>query len=563
MYECPNCGGNLKFDITSQQLSCAYCNAQFDPYKITKEKDAEEDTFYDVTVFTCPQCGGEIYSTDNTAAGFCSFCGASTILDSRISRERRPGFIIPFAKTKTDCKKAYSKMIRHALFAPKELKNEKYIDSFRGIYMPYWVYYITQKGFLFINGTKSHRSGDYIITDHYNLKGKLNNYYKGLSYDASSSFADNISERIAPFDVKNMKGFTPSFLSGFYADTADVDQTVYEGDAMGAANGQTKKYLIGHSDMKDFVLEGYKDLSSKYHTKCEAIDVAMFPVWFLSYRNGDRVAYATVNGQTGKVVADLPVDIHKYLGGSLILAIPIFFLLNLFFTFTPAAILNIVALVSLFTIILHAVEMKQIVRKEEYQDDKGAMEAKRKQEEKKETVEMEAASTEEKMIKTQIAGMAGKEKVRNGKKENKKEKKSKERKPAKRKNITLLMIAFYFAAVIVMFGGYIINIIFGAGRILSLMILIAAGIVSYISFKNNRKIDTQKKVPGFLGAFMAIVIAFLILLVNPVSDIFYYAGVIIALLAVFFTLLDLIQKYNILATRKLPQFDYKGGDDRA
>jgi len=544
MYECPNCGGNLKFDITAQQLSCAYCNAQFDPYEITKDKDAEEDTFYDVTVFTCPQCGGEIYSTDNSAAGFCSFCGASTILDSRISRERRPGFIIPFSKTKEDCKKAYSKMIRRALFAPKELKDEKYIDSFRGIYMPYWVYYITQKGSVYLKGTKEHRSGDYIITDHYNLKGKLNNYYKGLSYDASSSFADNISERIAPYDVKNMKGFTPSFLSGFYADTADIDQTVYEEDAMETANDQTWEFIDHHSCTKGYNLEENDNLSQTYHTKCETEDVAMFPVWFLSYRNGDRVAYATVNGQTGKVVADLPVDIRKYLGGSLLLAIPIFFLLNLFFTFKPAVVLNIVALVSLFSIILHAVEMKQIVRKEEYQDDKGAMEAKRKREEKKDTVEMEAASTEEETVKA----------------------KKKPSKRKKKKDKTRLFIIIFFAIV---FGTNIMALIASIGAqlgeswVLSLIMLIAAGIIGSISFKNNKNIGTKKKVPGFAGAFMAVLIAFLILFVNPVSDIFYYVGVIISLIAVFFTLLDLIQNYNILATRKLPQFDYKGGDDRA
>ena len=51
--------------------------------------------------------------------------------------------------------------------------------------------------------------------------------YKGLSYDASSSFDDSISEAIAPYDVKNMNPFTPSMLSGFYADTADVAPDVY------------------------------------------------------------------------------------------------------------------------------------------------------------------------------------------------------------------------------------------------------------------------------------------------------------------------------------------------
>jgi len=105
MISCPNCGGNVKFDIPSQKLACDYCHELFDPYAFeSKTSDAEEgksyESDYEVTIFTCPQCGGEILSTDNAAAGFCSFCGASTILYSRISHEHRPGFIIPFQKSK-------------------------------------------------------------------------------------------------------------------------------------------------------------------------------------------------------------------------------------------------------------------------------------------------------------------------------------------------------------------------------------------------------------------------------------------------------------------------------
>ena len=70
MYECPNCGGNLKFDIPSQLLKCAYCETTRDPYTVSKDQDAEENSVFDVTVFTCPQCGGEIMSTDTSAAAF-------------------------------------------------------------------------------------------------------------------------------------------------------------------------------------------------------------------------------------------------------------------------------------------------------------------------------------------------------------------------------------------------------------------------------------------------------------------------------------------------------------
>ena len=115
MFACPNCGGNLKFDISAQKLSCENCQTLVDPYAFdSQEKGAIEQTVFDATIFTCPQCGGEILSTDTSLAEFCSFCGASTIFHSRIQKEKRPAYIIPFKKTKEDCKKAYSSFMKMA-----------------------------------------------------------------------------------------------------------------------------------------------------------------------------------------------------------------------------------------------------------------------------------------------------------------------------------------------------------------------------------------------------------------------------------------------------------------
>ena len=120
MFACKNCGGNVKFDIKSGQLACEYCHSLFDPYAYEdKTSDAEVQKDFEATIFTCPQCGGEILSTDDTAAGFCSFCGASTVLYSRMQKEHKPAYIIPFAKTKDDCKQAYMSLMKKAIFAPK------------------------------------------------------------------------------------------------------------------------------------------------------------------------------------------------------------------------------------------------------------------------------------------------------------------------------------------------------------------------------------------------------------------------------------------------------------
>ena len=542
MYECPNCGGNLLFDITSQQLACGYCNAKYDPYEIAKDKDAEESTNYEVTVFTCPQCAGEIYSTDNTAAGFCSFCGASTILDSRLRKEKRPDFIIPFQKTKEDCKTEYIKRVRRAVFAPKELRNPEKIDSFRGIYMPYWVYHFTQKGPLALKGTREHRSGDYIIKEHYILTGDIDNHYKGLSYDASSSFADNISERIAPFDVKNMKSFTPSILSGFYADIPDVGKEIYEPDAEKEANEQTQLYLKRAEGMSKYSIESSENASKQYHTQCEETNVAMFPVWFMSYRNQDRVAYATVNGQTGKVVADLPVDIKKYMLGSFILAVPLFILLNLFFTMVPMVSLGITAVIAMIVTILYQWEIKRIAQKESYEEDKGVQEAIRK----KRQAKSEAAAA--------LEGMAPY--VTTNKQIPKKKK--------------LFSVVMWVIGEIVLWNIilflYVAMQILGASRGSVLFIWIALavtlifGIISLIKVKN---ITAKKGIPGSIWTMSALILASVVAFIKPTADIYYYISNIICLAAVFLALLDLISGYNILATRPLPQFEYRGGDDRA
>lgn len=439
MFTCPNCGGNLKFDIPSQQLGCQYCQTLVDPYSFEdKEKDAIETTEYDATIFTCPQCGGEILSTDTSAAEFCTFCGASTILYSRLSKEKRPDYILPFTKTKEDCKKAYTDMMKRAIFAPDDLKKPERIDSFRGIYMPYWAFYLTQAGPFTLNGSRTQRRGDFVYTDHYALRGEINAYYKGLSYDASSSFDDNISEKLAPFDVKKMKTFTPSFLSGFYADTADVPFETYQPKAENTAcNNSIQK-----------VYQSFPDISvtntsseSVIPTKVEQVDRTMFPVWFMSYRNGDRVAYATVNGQTGRVVSDLPIDPKKYTIGSLLLAIPLFILLNLFLTLTPNILLIITAVLGILSIITFAIEQRNLKQKKDL--------------------------------------------------------------PEKQKHL------------------------------------------------------------GLWSTVAAVILDAILFFLNPVNDLFYYICVIVTLLTMFLLIKDIILYYNLLATRRLPQFDRMGGDDRA
>ncbi|MBQ9028934.1 MAG: hypothetical protein IJ110_09245 [Lachnospiraceae bacterium] len=544
MYNCPNCSGNLSFDIASQKLMCDYCKTQLDPYEYEKTRDAEENDMFGVTVFTCPQCGGEIMTTNVTAAGFCTYCGASTILDSRMSSEKRPAHIIPFTRTKEDCRKAYSSLVRKALFAPRELRDPEFLDRFRGIYIPYWVYNYSFGGNMDLTGIKSYRRGDYKITEHYRLSGEVSADYKGLTHDASSSFDDNVAAGIAPFEAARLQPFTPSILCGFYADAPDVDSSVYEEDILDAISEDSISRLSGAPVYRDAGVrmpstgEFKGKLRGPYLNVREEKPVcAYLPVWFLTYRKNDRVAYAVMNGSTGKITADLPVEPVKYLLGSILLAIPIFAVLAFFFTMTGQMVLTASSVLALISLVFYGTEIAAISKKDSRSGDKGF-----RSDSADSTADTKTESVDGKKIVSRFSRIGG----------------------------TLIWVAAVIFIVIPRFLDILGRLVtdhlhltgFKIYGGISLALLLGAVIYAF----SGAKTEMAKKnlLLHALGSILAVVASAAVLIWNPVSDLWFYGGSILAAVGVCLTFMGIIGKYNILATRPLPTFyDRKGGNDRA
>ncbi len=556
MYECPNCGGNLKFDIARQQLYCDFCGTQVDPYDFHKEKDAEESGpssgEYEVTVFTCPQCGAEILSEDTTAATFCSFCGGSVILDSRVRKERRPSRIIPFTRTREDCRAAYRRLLGRAFFAPKELKDESLIEKFRGIYMPYWVYSFRKKGTVTMPGERSSRKGDYQITNNYDIEYEIDEDYDGLAYDASSTFSDSLSGAIGPFDMKEAKEFTPSFLSGFYADTNDVEKQVYLEEAEETVVRDAVRELSGDSACRKYQIR-QEAIREALRPAERSIELAMLPVWFLSYRNGDRVSYAVVNGQTGKAAADLPVDGKRFLAGSFLLAVPLFILLNLFLTLKPELLLLLAILPAFICVLISNDQLTRIIAGETGEDDKGLASVRPAPGEDGK----EQKTRELSRLRGPLMNVIG---------------------------IALCLVFLNFLAPLLI-GGLqgLLNRVSGENDVAWMTLInvifplvLFWQVVRAVFFKRRRNVrdraPSKKKGPFGGGHFKekwpvlrkplaGIGCALVICIWNPVSDWFYYIGALICMGTALWAILDIIRQYNLLATRKLPQLNRRGGDE--
>lgn len=190
MYRCSKCGAGMRYDIASQHMKCDYCGYSCEVKDHPQQQEDAKRDEYEITVFSCPQCGGEIWSTSNEATEFCSYCGASVLLEGKLVNEKKPAFIIPFSRTKESCKDIYQKRASKAWCLPGIYKDPEKLEKFTGIYMPYWVYEVSQHATPIMEGTRS--SGDY--TEYCGLHFTVDCTYGDIPFDAVSGFSDDLTD---------------------------------------------------------------------------------------------------------------------------------------------------------------------------------------------------------------------------------------------------------------------------------------------------------------------------------------------------------------------------------
>lgn len=325
MIHCPTCGAGLRFDIDKQKMACDYCNNVFPVNEITdntRDDAKKESTFYDTYIYVCPDCGAEIATNDkNDAIGFCPYCLGASMLYDKVRREWKPDFVIPFEYNKEQCKDAYIREVKKHPFVSRKYRDPDLIESFRGIYMPYWYYEGSLNGNYHIKETKTEGAK---VTE-YTQEYLVDNYsLSGINHDASVKFDDHISERLDPYHTADKKPFHPGYLSGFYAETGDIDKDEY----------------------RDYVAEKFKEhtlnnckgtvLDFNIDAEIKTMSNVLHPVWFMSYRHKNKVTYAAVNGQTGKVAADLPTSPLRVLLATVFSSLLIFGIVYLIMSILPS-----------------------------------------------------------------------------------------------------------------------------------------------------------------------------------------------------------------------------------
>ena len=311
---CKNCNHALIFDPAIQKMHCMYCGSAFFAEEVESEAkkyrenervltrgevygdDEVIEEFLECYVYTCSECGGEIVIHGSESSSKCIYCGNPNVVFSRMTKEKKPDYIIPFAITKEQALSVVNQVVSKAVFAPKEVKNFTPEDV-RGIYIPYWIVNANHEETAVVRSNKN--TGKY----KYRFSGRTGNMHMhNFPIDGCTILSDESSTRLEPFDLSRMKPFDEDYLLGFYSNSSDITY-----DELQLATMKRAKEIFDKSVIHD-VTGSAPQVVAEFHETSILRDYkyAMFPVWFVTFRCDGQPHTILINGQTGKVVCGLP-----------------------------------------------------------------------------------------------------------------------------------------------------------------------------------------------------------------------------------------------------------------
>ncbi len=336
-YKCPCCGAALKFSSKTQKLTCESCDNTYDLETLEElgragqqeadldwdfQKGAESALRTEDGKYICPSCGGEIEADENTASTKCPYCDNVVVIKASLSGDLEPDFVIPF---KVDAKNAREKLERFCKgkrLLPKNFRDKSYLKNLKGYYVPYWLFDCDADADMSFDATRTRFWSDsdynYTETSHYLVTRSGSMSFCHVPVDGSIEMEDETTESVEPFDYEELAEFNPAYLAGYETDKYDVEPE--------KAEERAKQRLFRSSEeaLRNTV-HGYGTVSvnrCQVRSKNGKVIYALLPVWlFETVYNKKKYQFA-INGQTGKMVGELPVDkgaFWRYLWGFTVL----------------------------------------------------------------------------------------------------------------------------------------------------------------------------------------------------------------------------------------------------
>lgn len=312
--ECPHCG-------TTQAIPDA-AQAPVAPmdYRAALSRRLPETEMEETRVLSCDSCGAQVEFDVVTHAKECPFCAAAIVTDTGTHRHIKPRGVLPFALSEKQARAAMAKWLGKLWFAPNGLQDyARKGRPLQGIYLPYWAYdartasqyrgargdayYVTRTRRGADGKTETYRERRVRWTP---VTGRVRRDFKDVLVLASKSLPRSYTEALEPWDLADLRSYTPDFLAGFRAEGYAIDLEEGFGLArakMDAVIQRDVRQNIGGDEQRVDRIDT--------DTRDEAFKHILLPVWMAVYRFRGTPYRCVINGRTGRVQGQRPWSAGK------------------------------------------------------------------------------------------------------------------------------------------------------------------------------------------------------------------------------------------------------------
>lgn len=334
-YKCPNCGGALNFDSDLQKMKCPYCESVFPMEMFQKADEAlkeetehkqqegftksqenqgwREEELKGMKVYSCQSCGAEIIGDETLGATTCPYCGNQVVVKGSFSGDLRPDYVIPFKLKKAEALKRLQDHMKNKKLLPNVFKDQHHIEEIKAIYVPYWLFDAKADADMHYDAsrlTRTWRDKNYRYEEfsYYDITRNGSMDFRCVPVDGSKKMPDDLMESLEPFDMSEAVDFQTAYLAGYLADRYDVTQEE-------SADRVKQRIHSSVCSVMENSIKGYDQVhfrNGDVQIRKKDVKYALFPVWILNTSwNGNIYTFA-MNGQTGRFIGNLPVDMKKF-----------------------------------------------------------------------------------------------------------------------------------------------------------------------------------------------------------------------------------------------------------
>jgi hypothetical protein len=277
--------------------------------------------------FACSQCGARL-AFDGVRTQTCPFCASPNFVERPPAADRPdPQFVVTFLGDSAVARRALDRWLgSRTMFADSSLARAK-IEDLRGVYVPAYLYsavgntdYTAQIGENYTEtetytttdsqGKTTTQTRTVTRTEYRALSGRHMGYVADVVVSASAGLANAELQAVEPFDLKQLRRFSPALVSGWIAEefsrgSAECMKSS-RGEAADQIGEQLRRFMAGDS---------YSDLAYRTAVGWESLDSILVPVWVFAvrYRQDKPPLRILINGQTGSIAGKVPLSVAKIL----------------------------------------------------------------------------------------------------------------------------------------------------------------------------------------------------------------------------------------------------------